>query len=639
MLRRIVAGFTFLAFVNSLMGCMVSSVEKVPGMGAQTIEAKEEVVELVLLDGSTVTFDDNGGNFTAVPRDVVRGRSLTGDTIVVPLNEAWQCRTRIPKSLSPAELDTARILELVLEENTLVMFAAPGARYDKKADRIKGEKVTRGTESYRLNEAISIRGGRPAVIRVDELKRQPEQRVSEIIDKRYHVYTFDSTGGQLTSMSGFYGTTVDGEHVSVVADDVLYAAVKRTDPALSAVATLGVIIAIAGVIALIAIATKQSCPFVYSFDGEQFVFDAEPLGGAICPGLARTDLSRLDYVKPVDGEYRLLIRNEVPETQYVNRMRMLLVDHAPQTSIYPDLQGNFYAFTNVLDATSATDENGMSLMKFIHASDNVAWQTHLPSASKEIDGPTRHGLTITLPKPVDAQKAWLITNIGTSSWGSNMIRKTVEYRGNSAPAWLASLTPGSEASVELDRFLQREETYQLKTWVKEGVTWSQATTIVGQGPLISEDRVYPIDVSNVVGDSLVVRFNPPKGFWTLDYLGISYDEPTVVNPVRIGARWAEDQSGAALLPALNSADTMYYTMPEVGDIARVNFAVPPLQEGTVRSVYLETSGYYELHLQKEMKDQLGRLYSIGINPGQIVKTALEEYQVWRAEQIAKQQPQ
>ncbi len=639
MWRQIFTCVTLPAFVNFLMGCMVTSSQKVPGQGAPTISPKEKVTELVLLDGTTVAFDQRGGTFGSVPREVIQGRSLYGGTVFVPISEVWQCRTSPPASLSLADLDTAHIAEVILKDNSLVTFEAPGAAYDKKTGEITGAQFPRGNVSYQLDQLSSIRAQRPSVIRVVDLNRQPDQRVYEVVDKWYTVFTFDSTGGHIASVSsGFYGKSKDGDHVEVAADSVLYAAVERIDPVGTALATLGVIVAVIGVAALIVAATKQSCPFIYAFDGQQYVFDAEPLGGAICPGLGRTDISRLDYVKLVDGKYRLLVQNEVPETQYIDRMRLLLVDHPPETAAYPDLQGKFYTFKHVQEARSATDEKGMSLMKFLRASDKVAWQTHLASASREVDGPTRHELTLTLPKPLGAHRAWLITNIGTSLWGSNMIRKTTEYRGSSAETWLSSITPGSQSFIEMNQFLEREEMYHLKAWMKEGASWTQATTILGQGPLISEDRVYPLDVSEVIGDSLVLRFNPPKGFWTFDYIGVSYDEPSIMNPVRIGANFAEDQRGSSLLGSLSTVDSTYYAMPEVGDWARVNFSAAPPKEGLVRSVYLETSGYYKLHLSKDKPDQFARLYSIGMSPGQIVKTAMEEFRAWQAEQqMARQQ--
>ncbi len=56
-----------------------------------------------------------------------------------------------------------------------------------------------------------------------------------------------------------------------------------------------------GVLAGIAAATKSSYLFIYSWDGEKYVFDGEPYGGAIMPALARTVWSELKHLKEERG--------------------------------------------------------------------------------------------------------------------------------------------------------------------------------------------------------------------------------------------------------------------------------------------------------------------------------------------------
>ena len=91
--------------------------------------------------------------------------------------------------------------------------------------------------------------------------------------------------------------------------------------------TAGIFIGCVAVAAGIILATKESCPFIYSWDGHQYIFDSEPYGGAITRGLERDDYSELNHVVPDKGLYRLMIRNEVEETQYTNLMELIVADH------------------------------------------------------------------------------------------------------------------------------------------------------------------------------------------------------------------------------------------------------------------------------------------------------------------------
>ena len=126
---------------------------------------------------------------------------------------------------------------------------------------------------------------------------QEVEQITEIILPTGEVVVFDKPGARLLRQGNaiegvtvpmFVGT-VDGKKTAISLDDVLYVKVKRTDPAASVLATLGVLaLVFVGAVAMIA-ATKESCPFVYSYDGERYVFDAEPLGGAVSKGLEKTD--------------------------------------------------------------------------------------------------------------------------------------------------------------------------------------------------------------------------------------------------------------------------------------------------------------------------------------------------------------
>ncbi len=69
---------------------------------------------------------------------------------------------------------------------------------------------------------------------------------------------------------------------------------------------------------------EESCPFVYSFDGEEYVLDSEPCGVAVSEGLKRPDWVELSSLKEVDGKSRVLLTNELGETQYTDELNRLV---------------------------------------------------------------------------------------------------------------------------------------------------------------------------------------------------------------------------------------------------------------------------------------------------------------------------
>ena len=106
----------------------------------------------------------------------------------------------------------------------------------------------------------------------------------------------------------------------------------------------------------LAVADNSTDDF-YSYDGEKFIFDAEPLGGATTRGLQRSELSKLESIKEVDGKYKIMVRNEVEETQYLDELSLYVVDHSPEYEIYPDISCNIHSVKNLEPPLFAEDEN------------------------------------------------------------------------------------------------------------------------------------------------------------------------------------------------------------------------------------------------------------------------------------------
>jgi hypothetical protein len=187
--------------------------------------------------------------------------------------------------------------------------------------------------------------------------------------------------------------------------------------------------------------------------------------------------------------------------------------------------------------------------------------------------------------------------------------------------------------AELIQFMEREELYLLKIYVLEGDAWVQHGYIPGGGPLITEDRVIALDLSKVSGDKLKIRLNPPMGFWSIDYLGIEYDNNPVPPVTEVPLAKAEDQLGNNISVILSAMDNKYLELPKVGDWAKVNFDAPPPEKGNERTVFLKTSGYYEIHIAKDQSEQTQLIRQLLTTPGLIVEYAMDEYLKWRMAQL------
>ncbi|MBU8934743.1 MAG: hypothetical protein KOO62_12160 [candidate division Zixibacteria bacterium] len=434
-----------------------------------------------------------------------------------------------------------------------------------------------------------------------------------------------------TLYQGKKATTTTYQKILIPVDSVSQVWVERADPLGSFVAVIAVAAGIILIVGLIAVALKESCPFVYSWDGSKYVFDAEPLGGAICKGLQRSELSRLDYVKPVDGTYRLRLQNEVEETQYLDEMKLFIIDHDPDKIVVPDTSGQLHLVSEPVSPYRAYDEQNRDILPFVINNDQSAWQTRLIEQELNANHDTRHHLTFEFEKPENATSARIIVNAGTAIWGSNMIREMLQMRGDGVDRWYEAVNNWEPEIIELAHFNLREEMYLLKLHLEKGEEVIQRGMIFGGGPYVSEDRVIEIDVSDIPGNNLNLKMHPPKSFWTIDYISVEYDDNTIITPQIERIVAGNDMTGADITGQLGFSDNDYFIMPTIGDWAEVSFASPayPSDSSLKRSVFLSTTGYYEVQIDKTQPEQKELIAHLIKEPGEIASYSINRLLEWQ----------
>ena len=163
---------------------------------------------------------------------------------------------------------------------------------------------------------------------------------------------------------------------------------------LVAAIVVGSLALIAGIVA----ATKESCPFIYSWDGFKYVFDAEPYGGAITRGLERDDYSELERLVPDKGLYRLMISNEVAETQYTNLMELIVADYSA-SRVAMDDAGKLHTLASTQAPDTAVDETGRDMLPWLRNTDRSIWEAQ---PERNPGAPVRQEIHLAFPKPLSA---------------------------------------------------------------------------------------------------------------------------------------------------------------------------------------------------------------------------------------------
>ena len=380
---------------------------------------------------------------------------------------------------------------------------------------------------------------------------------------------------------------------------------------------------------------ENSCPFVYSFNGEEYVLDAEPYGAAVTEGLKRTDWVELSSLREAGGEYRLLLTNELDETQYTDELKLVAVDHAPGVRIAPDLSGRVHTFSDPWPPVTAVDQTGRDILTFVRDNDRVFWMSDLETKDPDAEGEFRDELTLEFPKPSGARKAKLRANVWTTQWGSHSAGTYMGLFGSSLEEVYEEVDRHGPMYGRILSWMAKEELYNLKVWVETPSGWKQRGMIMGGAPVITKDKAYVLDVSDVPGEVLRIRIRPPVNFWMVNSLAVDYSEDSPVRVTEIAAGSAIDHAGRDARAVLAATDGLYLESPNPGERTELVFAAPPLEPGLERTVLLKASGYYQVHLEASGEPRTGLIARVLDEPGFAARYSLREYRKWAAGVMAE----
>jgi len=425
--------------------------------------------------------------------------------------------------------------------------------------------------------------------------------------------------------------------ITIPFSDVQQVWTRRDDTAKNFFTGAGVLLGAAVIVSAVALisftnmlAKIESCPFVYSWNGEEYVLDAEPYGAAISEGLKRTDWVELSALREVGGKYRLLLANELDETDYTDELKIVAVDHPPGVRIAPDLAGNFHAFSDPLPPVSAVDQTGRDILAFVRTNDRAFWLSDLGGRDPGGDGEFRDELVFEFPKPAGAKQVRLLANVWTTQWGSLSSGMFLEHYGTSLPGKYEEVDRHGPLYAKFVSWVAAEELAALKVWVETPGGWKARAMIMGGAPVITKDKAYALPVGDIPGETLRVKLRPPVNFWMINSLAVDHGEEPAVLVMELAAEKAVDHAGRDVRAVLAATDATYLESPNRGERTELVFAAPPLRAGLARTLFVKASGYYRLNLGPAAPPRLDLAERILTEPGYAARYSFREYLKWEA---------
>jgi tetratricopeptide (TPR) repeat protein len=379
----------------------------------------------------------------------------------------------------------------------------------------------------------------------------------------------------------------------------------------------------------------SSCPYLYVWNGERFVFVTDFMGGGEmghldAPGIFNmpdpTEYVRIrrDLLREHDGRYELKVTNELEEALFVDRVQLISVAHPQGVEVYPN-EGlteppqpfKIYSTRDAHPPLSAVDEHGHDVLSRIARLDR-----EYPDDFKlqPIRGyADNHELTLKLDAGSPARVKLLLTGWTDYAWSSDNLAASQSGKSLTLPAlqvkdkdgrWRTiienvGIPVGRPQTVVVDltgKFLSENREVRIVTNMR--IYWDQilVDTSAGNFPM-QLTRLDP-SIANLRWRGFSLEHSPDgRQPLTYNYKQVSFTSPWKV----MTGRYTREGDVRELL--LTADDMFVISRP--GDELSLSFAadkLPPLPQGWTRTFLLYADGFSkEMDINSASPDQVGPL--------------------------------
>jgi hypothetical protein len=305
----------------------------------------------------------------------------------------------------------------------------------------------------------------------------------------------------------------------------------------------------------------------------------------VLKGLERQSHDVLSHLTPVDGLYKVQLSNAGDETEYVDDIRLTIVDHPVGTRVLPDRDGVVHTLERELSPDHCLDHTGNNVLPLVTRSDGLFWEHREDIASTGL----RDTLTLGFPKDPGAEHVRLIVRGVNTQLGNFALRSVIALKGDQKLGWLQTMESQPAERARFLRWMMREG--MLHVSVLESGGWVEQEAFLDPGPGVVKDQLCLLDITRVRGDHLVIRLCCAADLWHIDRVSVDYeaDRDVRIHPLKPVS--AVNNSGKDVLPRLERHDGDYYTTT-TGDYADVTFPVPPPVPDRTRSIVVSCRGFY-----------------------------------------------
>lgn len=408
----------------------------------------------------------------------------------------------------------------------------------------------------------------------------------------------------LNSVVIYVKSEIQPGSASISYENIHFAETYSTNKGATAAANtaVGILGTVAAFTAFIVIACN--CPRVYAHTDTGDVYQGTILTGAFSKALEREDKLILNGLNPTDGKVKISLRNELPEEEYIDEVKLFKTKLEPDFQLASDASGSLFSYKNSLAPIKARTGENLDLLASIRSKDGVHYGFEELNQKQELNA-----VILEFDKQkVRSDQSKLILLAKQSKWLETVSEYFFSLFGTAFDRWTARMD-----KVNPEKYYQNlsNQGVSLNAYLETENGWESIGTFHNAGTLQFKEFGLDLDLSKHHGDQIRIKLTSAYKYWELDYAGISDSWTETMAYEEVPMYQATNDQSEDISSLIGQSDENYAVLPD--DNSSIEFVF----EHTAREneVYvLQGSGYYHHqrdYQQKPNKAMLKKLKAKG----------------------------
>ncbi len=348
-----------------------------------------------------------------------------------------------------------------------------------------------------------------------------------------------------------------------------------------------------------------SCPFVYSYNGENYTLEHEAFPFSVIKAAEAQTNDRLEFLEEVDGEYKIKIREELEENSFLNYFALYVVDHNGSGFAMPDVNGKMHVIEDLQSPVSCYDDEGYSCLKYVSSADNVFLSDNFLKVNVSDKSTFKDEYIVEFEnnKSSDIAKLYLRVqkqSIMTKAWSFY----STSIGWNFWHFWQALISNTFLGDLFNFAF---DNAVNLKIEVETNGGFREVGSVKA-GMHMLDEFLYEVNLSDVDTDKIRFKLSSIKGFYEIDTMKIDFTSGHEIITYKLEPKSAILNGKDDVIYNISKDDNSYASLFKHDEIDLVYDAIEK-KDNLTRDYALSIKGYYNFINFKD-QDLIGFLKGI-----------------------------